>query len=745
VKRPSRRPDGPPFPTRQQIAAFVLSRDDKVGKREIARAFHLGGEDRDRLDALLAEMKRDGSLPDRPRRAIAEETDLPGVAVLRVVAIDPEGEVTLVPIRWDRVAPPPRIVLAPDRVASAIGDRILAKLETRPDGIVIARAMRRLERGADRQIVGVLRAGRRGDAWIEPVDRRDKDSWTVAPDLAAGAIDGDIVTLLVEAADRPGRRRTRVIARHGRADDPRSAGLIAILAAGIPFAFRPEALAEAQAAEAPVPGERVDLRDLPLVTVDGADARDFDDAVFAEPDPESEGGWHIVVAIADVAHYVRPGSALDRDALERGNSCYFPDRVVPMLPEALSAGLCSLKPGEDRACMAVHLWIDGEGRPTRHRFLRGLMRSRARLTYDQLQAARNGAPDSATAPLMQSVVDPLYGAYAVLARARDRRGTLDLDLPERRVEIDAGGRVTAVGIRPRYDSHRLIEEFMIAANVAAAETLEARRYPTLYRVHAAPERDRLVALKEALEPLGYALALGQVIRPAMFTRILERAQGRPEAPLVNESVLRAQAQAVYSPDNIGHFGLALPRYAHFTSPIRRYADLLVHRGLIAALDLGPDGTTDTELARLDDIGAQVSATERRAAQAERDAVDRYLAAWLSDRLGQVFEARIGGVARFGLFVTLAETGASGLVPISSLPDDFYEHDEAGHRLVGRRWGRVFRHGAAVRARLVEADPLTGSTLFDLVGAQDGADLAGAASAAPRDRRRPRPLPSRRPP
>jgi len=735
-----------PFPTREQILDFLRSREDTVGKREIARAFHITGDDRVRLKELLQDMAEDGQLEKRRgRRMRAPGAALPGVAVLRIVAIDGEGEAIAQPIRWEEDAPPPRITMAAEdrgKGALAVGDRVLARLQENEDGSWTGRTMRRLESQADLRVVGVFRRGRDGQARILPADKRARDTWPVREGDTGGAKDGELVEALVEASDRLGPRRTVVTARYGDAEDPRSISLIAIHAAGIPTEFRPKAVAQAEAARPAGLDGRVDLRQVPLVTIDGADARDFDDAVWAEPDPEHPGGWHLIVAIADVAHYVPPGSPLDRDAFERGNSCYFPDRVVPMLPEALSNGLCSLRPDEDRACLAADLWIDAQGRLKRHRFRRGLMRSAARLTYEQVQAARNGQPDELTGPLLEPVIAPLYGAYEALLAAREKRGTLELDLPERKVQLGEDGRVASIGIRPRLDSHKLIEEFMIAANVAAAETLSDRGMPALYRVHDQPDRARVEALKEFLAPLGYSLSLGQVMRPRVFGQILARAAGRPEEAMVNEMVLRAQAQAVYSPENIGHFGLALPRYAHFTSPIRRYADLTVHRGLIRLLGLGGDGATEDELSRLDEIGTHISVTERRAAQAERDAVDRYMASWLSDRIGAIMPGRIGGVAKFGLFVKLDESGADGLVPISTLPDDYYDYDEAQHALIGRRWNRVFRLGARVRVRVTEADPLTGSTVFALIDAGQGAEPEGLP---PLDgtRRRGRPGESRR--
>jgi ribonuclease R len=497
-----------------------------------------------------------------------------------------------------------------------------------------------------------------------------------------------------------------VVERLGAADSPRTISLISIAQFEIPHAFPQAALAEAAAAKPADSGGRVDLRGLDLVTIDGSDARDFDDAVWAEPDPDAAnpGGWRLVVAIADVAHYVTPDSALDREARERGNSVYFPDRVVPMLPEALSNGLCSLKPGEDRACLAAELWIDRDGVKRRHAFHRAIMRSAARLTYEQVQAAQDGA---AAAAIARERLAALYGAFAALDRARVARGALALDLVEYRVVLDAAGAPAAVEPRQRLDSHRLIEEFMILANVAAAEELEAKRLPCLYRVHDAPTPDRLDALRQALADIdapGLALAKGQVIRPELFNRVLTRVVGRPEAQLVNDLVLRAQAQAIYSPDNIGHFGLALRRYAHFTSPIRRYADLLVHRALLGEA---------TPATALDAIGKHVSATERRATAAERAALERYRARLLGGRIGEEFAARVNGVARFGLFVTLADSGTDGLLPIGSLPPDFYRFDARHLTLSGRHSRRRFGLGDALTVRLAEADPIGGRLTFRL--------------------------------
>ncbi len=705
-----------PFPSRQQIVEFIRGSKTRVGKREIARAFRLDAEQKIELRQVLKELESSGEIDRGRGRRYREPGVLPSVAVIEIVGVDTDGETVARPFGWTD-GPPPLIYVAPEkrsRAAYAAGERVLARLTQTDPGAYEARVMRRLAAAPDRTLGVVTVVGE--SVRIVPVEKRARAEFLLAPEARMGAEPGELVWAEIQPGRPLGLKSARVVERLGPTMGPKSISLITIHDHDIPHKFSDEALAEAKAA-GPSPLERrADLRKLPLVTIDGEDARDFDDAVWAEPDTDAgnPGGWHLLVAIADVAHYVRPGGPLDKAALERGNSVYFPDRVVPMLPQELSNGWCSLVPDEDRPCLAAHLWIDADGNLLRHHFERAMMRSAARLTYRQVQATRNGERDATTAKLADSVIAPLYGAYDALARARRARGVLELDMPERRVLIGADGNVTDIQVRERLDSHKLIEEFMIAANVAAAETLEERKAPVMYRVHDQPTREKLASLSEFLATLGLKLARGQVMRPRHFNRILERVQGRPEARLVNEVVLRSQAQAAYDPANIGHFGLALRRYCHFTSPIRRYADLLVHRSLLTALRLGNGGLAGSS----DDfprIAEHISGTERRAAAAERDAVDRFTAAYLAEQVDTVMPGRISGVTRFGLFVTLEQSGADGLVPISTLPDDYYVHDEAGHRLVGRQSGLTFRLGDAVEARLVEANPLTGGIIFELMG------------------------------
>ena len=707
------------LPTQAELRRFVADSPRPIGKRALARAFRVAAADRTAFDALAREVL--ASAEGGPRRASERGATKfgappPAVMVVEVVETDIEGEITARPSGWKRDSPPPRIVVAPGRRgrAPAPGERMLARLRRIADDLYEARPMRFL--GArPSEILGVYRRSEAGSR-IMPTERRQRDEFVVARGDAMGARNGELVLAESVPGERLGLRQARVRERlGGGADGGIPHSLIAIHGHGIPTRFSDEAMAEAEAARAPGLGLRADLRATPLVTIDPEDARDHDDAVWAEADEDTSnpGGWRVLVAIADVAHAVPPGGALDTAARERGNSVYLPDRVVPMLPEALSAGICSLKPGEDRACLAVRMRLDAAGRTIEHTFVRGLMRSAARLDYAQVQRAREGDADAATTALVEPVIGPLYGAYEALRRAREERQPLDIEVPEREVRLDESGRPTALETRPRLDSHRLIEEMMIAANVCAAETLRDNGVACMYRVHDLPAPDKLEAVRDFLRSLGHRLAKGQVPRPNLFNRILAAAAATPEAELINQVILRAQAKAEYSPENIGHFGLALGAYAHFTSPIRRYADLLVHRGLIAACGLGDDGLEAGAGAAFAAIGKQISAAERRAAAAEWEARDRFVADFMAERQGAEFAGWISGVSRFGLFVTLDESGAEGLVPMRTLGGERYRHDRAGHALV-RRGGRGYRLGARLDVRLVEADTLSGRLRLEIV-------------------------------
>jgi ribonuclease R len=489
-------------------------------------------------------------------------------------------------------------------------------------------------------------------------------------------------------------------------------------------------------------GEREDLTHLPIVAIDPEDARDHDDAIWAAPDEDDENpaGWQAIVAIADVSFYVRSGSSLDKEARKRGNSVYFPDRVVPMLPETLSADVCSLKQGEDRAALVCHLQVTKTGQLKSWRFSRARVRIAANIAYEDAQAAIDATrgqerievssptcsmPDiepaegPVPAAIVETVLKPLWACWDALFRARQKREPLELDLPERQVMLDEKGRIVSVAPRERLDAHKLVEDYMIAANVAAAKALEAKKAPVMYRDHEPPSREKLVALKDYLKTFAIEFALGHVVRPATFNHILERVGEAEFKPQVMEQVLRTQTQAYYSPSNAGHFGLALGSYAHFTSPIRRYADVLVHRSLVRAYGLGEGGLTDAEAQAMEVSGELISQLERRAMEAERDTLDRYVAAFLSERVGDLVDCRITGVQPFGFFATVQGLGGDGLVPVSTLGSDYFRYDEASQTLVGDDSGETFSLGQRLRLRLVEAEPISGALRFALPDAEAG--------------------------
>ncbi|HEY9081540.1 ribonuclease R [Magnetovibrio sp.] len=708
-----------PFPTKEQILEFIKDSPGRVGKREIARAFHLDAEQKMQLKKVLKDLKDEGQLQSS-RKRFADPTALPPVTVLEVTATDLDGELLARPVVWDSPLEPPVIYMAPVRRgqgALGIGDRVLARM-TRIDDTEDGKpayegnTIRRLEH-APADVLGVYKLDRAGNGRLRSTDRRQKDEFVVVDLNDIDIAEGDLVRAEVLPGKKLGLRQVKLREKINRTG-AQAITQIAIYDRSIPVEFPEDALKQARAAGPATMENRVDLRDVPLITIDGEDARDFDDAVFAEADddPNNPGGWHLIVAIADVSWYVRPNDALDQSAFVRGNSVYFPDRVVPMLPEELSNGWCSLRPDEDHPCLAAHMWIDSEGHLKRHKFVRAMMRSVARTTYTQIENAHDGKPDDLTTPLLEPVIAPLYGAYRTLLKAREQRGVLELDLAERQIVLADDGTVAKVVERERFDSHKLIEEFMVLANVAAAETLERLKQPCMYRIHDEPSLEKLESLREFLEGVNIPFAKGQVVRASHFNQILAKVKDTANSHLVSEVVLRSQAQAVYSPENIGHFGLALRRYCHFTSPIRRYADLLVHRALVRGLKLGEGGLEDDHK-DFKDQGEHLSVTERNAAGAERDAVDRFTALYLSDKVGNIFKGRINGVTRFGVFVTLDETGADGLVPIRSLGEDFFVHDEHNHVLWGRETGYEYHLGDKVEVLIVEADPITGSTVFQI--------------------------------
>lgn len=710
---------------------YVTQNPGKAGKREIARHFGISGAARIQLKKMLKDLGEEGVIEKRQKRLI-RPGDLPPVFVVALIARDKDGELLGEPVDWDGEAgAPPKVLVLTGRGKAAqpgLGDRALIRLadaETGPEAAHVGRVIKILEKqhGA---ILGILRE-RDGDRapYLEPIDRKQRELEVDPSDLKAAG-DGDLVSVQVARTGRYGALRASIVERFGSMNSEKAVSEIALHSHGIRHVFPPAVISESENAQPVTLGKREDWRQIPLLTIDPPDAKDHDDAVFAEPDDnaDNESGYVVYVAIADVAHYIRPGSALDREAHLRGNSVYFPDRVIPMLPERISNVLCSLREQEDRPAMGVRMVFDKNGRKITHSFHRVLMRSAAKLSYIQAQKAIDGVCDDKTDTLLDGVLKPLWAAYDCLKKGRDAREPLELDLPERKIKLKDDGTVDRVHVPERLDAHKLIEEFMIQANVSAAESLEKKKSPLLYRIHDASSPEKLDNLKEFLSTLNMKLPSSGGLRPSVFNGILSKVKDTPQAHLVNEVVLRSQSQAEYAPQNIGHFGLNLRRYAHFTSPIRRYADLIVHRGLVKALGLGDDGLPDGIEAKLEAIGAEISAAERRAMLAERDTIDRLIALWMSDKIGADFQGRIAGVVKSGLFIRLHESGADGFVPASTIGLDYYRYDEGSHALIGDKTGETYQLGDQVDVKLVEAAPFAGALRFELLS--DGRIVGEAA-------------------
>lgn len=713
-----KRPHDNGLPSRQQILAFIQESNIPAGKREIAREFGLHGNEKIALKSLLKDMTDEGLVDMAPGRAFHKMGGVPKVTVLKIVEIDGNQPIA-VPERWEAEGvplPKIRVIEQGKRGALGIGDRILARTEERGAGWV-AYVTKKLARASE-QILGVVEAGENGRFWLKSIDKKSRFDTQIG-DVGA-AKPGDLV--LAELTGNAARKAAKVTQVLGDPFAPKSFSLIAIHKYGIPFEMPETVEREAErVTDLPVTADhREDLRHLPIIAIDPRDARDFDDAIWATPD-EATGGFQAIVAIADVSYYVRPGSALDHEASKRGNSVYFPDLVVPMLPHALSSDKCSLRAGEDRAVIACHLNISKTGQVTSWRFTRAIARIAANIPYPDAQAAIDGTMEN---PLLDTALKPLWACWRLLSKARDKRAPLELNLPERRITLDDAGRVTGVAVRVQLEAHRLVEDFMIAANVAAAKALEAKKSPLIYRAHETPSREKLVALKDYLSTFGIEFALGQVVKPSTFNAILAQVTDDEIRPQIMEAVLRSQTQAYYSPRNVGHFGLSLGSYGHFTSPIRRYADLVVHRALVSAYGLempapkikdvqAITGLTEKAIIKLEATAEAISRTERRAMEAERETTDRYVAAYLSAQVGEVIEARITGVQNFGFFATVEGIGGDGLVPVSTLGRDYFHYDEASQTLIGEKSRQEYRPGMRLQLRLAEANPVSGALRFEL--------------------------------
>jgi ribonuclease R len=716
------------LPSREVILRFIADHPQKASKRELAKAFGLKGDSRVELKQLLRDLEQEGML-QKTRKSLIRPGALPPVTVLDITTRDKDGELIGRPAEWpDEMGVAPAVAIRQSSSpagrngkgkapVAGMGDRILAKIFPATDRggpAYTARIIKVLDkrRGA---LLGVFKDTPGGGGRLLPIERRGEEM-VIDPDYKGGAKDGDLVEVEIARLGSFGLPRAKVLSIVGSVSSEKAISMIAIHAHGIPYIFPPAVVAEADDAKPATMSHREDWRSVPLITIDPADAKDHDDAVYAEldPSPDNPDGVIVTVAIADVSYYVRPNSPLDREALKRGNSVYFPDRVVPMLPERISNDLCSLRQGQDRPALAVRMTFSKEGRKAGHTFHRVMMKSAAKLSYQQAQAAIDGNADDKAGPLLEPILKPLWHAYEVMKRGRERRQPLELDMPERKIQLKPDGTVDRVVVPPRLDAHKLIEEMMIQANVAAAETLEKKKQPLIYRIHDGPSLSKQEILREFLATLDITLAKGGNMRANNFNGILAKAEGTPHQTMVNEMVLRSQSQAVYSPENIGHFGLNLMKYAHFTSPIRRYADLIVHRALVGSLGFGEGGITPDEEAALDDIAAEISTFERRAMAAERETVDRLIAHHLAGRIGEEFDGRVGGVTKSGLFVALPDYGADGFIPISTLGMDYFIYDEAHQALSGEKTGLGYRLGDSVRVKLVEAIPLAGALRFEMV-------------------------------
>lgn len=719
-------------PGRQDILDFIAQNPGNTGKREIAKAFNVRGSDRIYLKQLLREMTAEGLIEGNRKDGVRKAGTLPAVGVVEITSRDEEGALHGKIIIRGEQQDAPDIIIFSKRKQPVMGDQILARLNETSPGIYRADTIKVIARAGHEVVIGILKGNLTPDkkgkisAYLEPIERRAKHIFNISGALPEDCQEGDIVVAEkisnARSALRHVPQNVKVTERIGPADAPDAFSLIAIAEQNIPIEFPDAVIHQSETLTNFSMEGRQDLRDLPLITIDPADARDHDDAVYACPDdtPDNEGGYHIWVAIADVATYVPPDTALDKEALKRGNSVYLPDRVVPMLPEKISNNLCSLRPDEERPCLVVKMTIDKNGNRIGHKFSRAIMKSAARLSYQQAQAGFNGEPDAAAAPVYETVLQPLWAAYQLMAKARDKRAPLDLDIPERKIIMN-NGKIEDIYTPQRLEAMRLIEEMMVSANVCAAETLEKHKTPLIYRVHNIPSDEKVYALAGFVKPLGVVIDLGQPMIPRLFNRLLAGARETEYGFMVQEAVLRTQSQAVYDPENIGHFGLNLSRYAHFTSPIRRYADLIVHRALIRALKFGPDGLPDSQIETLDETAAHISTTERRAMLAERSAKERYLSAFMSARIGDEFAGHITGVTKSGLFIRLDETGAEGFAPMSYLGRERFFVNEDSMSLTGGTTGTTYRIGQALTVRLLETNPIAGGMLME--PASDG-DEAG---------------------
>lgn len=688
-----------PLPSREYILSTLNEQGVPVDDRTLSKLLHIKRAEREGFSRRIAAMERDGEIM-RNRRG-----DLCVVAKLDLI----RGRVQGHPDGFGFVVPDDRsgdLFLGPGEMQKVLhGDRVMARVSGtdrrgRPEGKIVE-----VLEHAQTRVVGRLRK-EHGVLFVVPEDRRINRDLLIPPDAAGKAKAGEVVT--VEIMLQPSRNSQpvgRIVEVLGAYADPGMEIEIALRKHSLPYVFSPAVDSECAAIpDGVLPADyrgREDIRELPLVTIDGETARDFDDAVYCEPlrSGRRKGGFRLVVAIADVSHYVRPGAALDGAARERGNSVYFPRRVIPMLPERLSNGLCSINPDVERLAMVCDMQIDTKGDIKQYRFYPAVMRSHARLTYTRVAALLGGEQpaddrEAALLPYLQHL-DQLYRQ---LAKARVQRGAIDFETIETQMVFNAEGKIERILPVHRNDAHRIIEECMLAANVCASDFLHEHDHPMLYRIHAGPTPEKLAALREFLKGFGLSLGGGDSPHASDYAKVLTRIKDRPDAQLLQTVMLRSLQQAVYSPDNVGHFGLAYESYTHFTSPIRRYPDLLVHRAIKAVLRGGR-----YEAGNWHELGAHCSMTERRADDATRDVAAWLKCYYMKDKVGEEFDGSVSAVAPFGAFVALHGVFVEGLLHISELGQDYFHYDAANHQLMGERTHRRYRMGDQVRVRVARVD------------------------------------------
>ena len=705
-----------PIPSREFILSVLEDSSQLMNREELGDAFGLSQpEDTEALRRRLRAMERDGQLL-RNRRGGYGLVDRMDMVRGRVIG-HPDGFGFLVPEEGGD-----DLFLSPRQMRGLFhGDRVVAHVvgvdrRGRREGAIVEV----LERNTH-SVVGRIYF-ESGISFVVPDHKRLTQDIRIPPQHTGEAQHGQFVTTAI--IEQPSQRSGPVGKVVEVIGDHMAPGMeidVAIRAHELPLQWPDAVEDEVQALAGEVTAaskrDRVDLRDLPLVTIDGVDSRDFDDAVYCK---HTAKGWRLIVAIADVSHYVKPATALDAEAYLRGNSVYFPERVIPMLPEVLSNGLCSLNPQVDRLCMVCEMYIDKQGKVTRSRFMEAVMRSHARLTYDEV-AAMLVDGDKKLRARYQAVIDnleELYSLYKVFRKLRARRGAIDFETTETRIVFGADRKIECIVPVERNDAHKIIEECMITANVCSARFLNRHKLPTLYRVHEGPQATKLADLREFLGELGLSLGGGEKPQAADYAKLLSAIQKRPDMHLIQTVMLRSLSQARYSPDNIGHFGLSQSEYLHFTSPIRRYPDLLVHRAISHQLRANARKPKATKKTRrgvsthgafrysesdMLSLGEHCSMTERRADEATRDAVDWLKCEYMLDKVGENYDGIVSSVTSFGIFVELKEIYVEGLVHITALHNDYYHFDPAGHRLRGERTGQTYRLGDEVRVRVVRVD------------------------------------------